>query len=109
MDPVVNKPQPVETPAHPGLEVSKPVTPAAGLPRPVAPAQPAPKPVNAPIKVVPTVVGKTVDDMRITKSGSIVILDLLGTDKVHYFVKIAHGIVEVGGSHEWDTGRKVEP
>jgi hypothetical protein len=36
--------------------------------------------------------------------GSVVVIDVVDVDGLHRYIKVRHGAVEVGGSHEWDTG-----
>ena len=42
------------------------------------------------------------------KRGSVLVIDLLCGNDVHYYVKEFQGLVEYGGTAEWGTGTIVE-
>jgi hypothetical protein len=69
---------------------------------------PAPAPVVHP--VVPAVpkdtwlLGKTIVSVKTYAKGSLYVIDLLATDKNHYFIKTSHNQCEIGGSEVWGTG-----
>jgi hypothetical protein len=67
-----------------------------------SPAVPAVEPAPVPDETV--LVGKTVASMEMYQRASVTVIDILGTNGVRYFVKVAHNQAEVGGTEEWGTG-----
>jgi hypothetical protein len=56
----------------------------------------------------PTVVGKTIRSLKTYAVASTSVIELLGTDGVHYFIKVRQGVFEIGGTKDWGTGRQSE-
>lgn len=63
-------------------------------------AKPEPAPVDP---AAPE--GKTIQSITLRRAGSMHVVDLLFTDGSQYFIKERHGVFEIGGTAEWDTGR----
>jgi hypothetical protein len=95
-------------------------TPTA--PRPLAPAtkptfgmQPAPKPA-IPVAAVPPkpkpeafkspYANKTVKELSTKHVASMFVVDLEFIDGTHYYIKTRQGVLELGGTADWDTGAK---
>jgi hypothetical protein len=78
-----------------------PVPPVAAKPA-VSPV--APKP--APVKVPSPYANKIVKDIRTLHTASVFVVDLSFTDDSHYFIKTKQGVLELGGTSDWDTGAK---
>ena len=60
-----------------------------------------------PVSTVPdetVLAGKTVASVETYPRASVTVIDILGTNGVHYFVKVAHNQAEVGGTEAWGTG-----
>lgn len=53
---------------------------------------------------IPTLVGKTVASVSSYSHGSVLVIDILGTDDKHYLMKVSHQQLEIGGTVYWDTG-----
>ncbi len=66
------------------------------------------KPAPPPAPKAPTVVGKTIKSLSTYAVASISVIDLLGTDGVHYFIKVRHGVFEIGGTKDWGAGIQSE-
>lgn len=52
--------------------------------------------------------GKTISTVDAFRLGCVEVIDILCTDAVHYYIKsCSSGILEVGGTPELGTGKKV--
>ena len=49
---------------------------------------------------------KTVTDVVVTNHGSVTAIEVVESGGSH-FIKVKQGIIEVGGTLDWDTGTKV--
>jgi hypothetical protein len=105
----VSNPAPVQPIAPPVAAVpptpAQPIAPPPTQTLPPKPAQPiAPvKPVE-PKKVPYELIGKTVAAVSVFSHGSVLVIDILANDKVHYYMKVSHGLLEVEGTPVWGTG-----
>lgn len=54
----------------------------------------------------PSLVGKTITSIATFQYGSVFVVDLFCTDNNHYYLKTKQGVLEIGGTQEWDTGTK---
>ena len=68
------------------------------------PTPSAPVVEPAPIPDETVLAGKTVVSVETYQRASVTVIDILGTNGVHYFVKVAHNQAEVGGTEVWGTG-----
>ena len=91
----------VETAAAP-VESSAPETePAQVSPEEHPVAQ---EPSSVPVPDETALAGKTVASVETYQRASVTVIDVLATNGVHYFVKVAHNQAEVGGTEAWGTG-----
>ena len=51
--------------------------------------------------------GKTVQSLTTSKRGSVQLVDILCTDKNHFYIKFMQGVEEFGGTDEWGTGTRL--
>jgi hypothetical protein len=104
MDEVVETAAPVES-SDPEAAPA-PSVPAVE-PAPVSTIQDTPAEQDALAVPVPdetVLTGKTVESVQTYQRASVTVIDILGTNGVHYFVKVAHNQAEVGGTEVWGTG-----
>jgi hypothetical protein len=108
----IGAPKPAPVPSFVAPKPAMPPPTPTPAPKPQAPppmaAQPAlpPKPAVPPAKpaVKPALYDKTIKSLNAYAVASMTVLDLLATDGKHYFVKVSHGRVELGGDADWGTG-----
>jgi hypothetical protein len=50
-------------------------------------------------------IGKTIAEIKTFNHGSVLVIDIVGTDGYDYLLKVSHGMLEVGGTPFWDTGK----
>lgn len=91
----------VETAAVP---VESSVTETEAAPVALAEQPLAAEPIAVPFTDETALAGKTVASVETYSRASVTVIDILGTNGVHYFVKVAHNQAEVGGTEAWGTG-----
>jgi len=53
-----------------------------------------------------SIIGQTIVSVSTFQQGSVFGVDLFCADNNHYYLKTKQGVLEIGGTHEWDTGVK---
>lgn len=72
-----------------------------------SPAKPSAASVVTEAPKPPTVAGKTIKALTTFTRGSVFVVNLLDTNDVNYYIKNKQGVVEIGGTIDFDTGVKV--
>jgi hypothetical protein len=59
-------------------------------------------------EIKPFLADVEVAKVKAVQLGSVTVIAIVGKDELYRYIKVRHGAVEYGGTHEWGTGSEVE-